>query len=520
MKTSAVFKACVILCLVSFPFVAAAFGETQEFLQGVDQYKKENYEEAAEALEKAREKEPQSTVAAFFLGLAYKQMQDYLKAAVNFRDAVSRTPRIKEALVELVEVLSRMGKPEDLKEAKEWLAVAEKEKIFPAKTAFLNGLILSKEGKNLEAVPYFEKAKKLDESYTQSAEFQIAMNYVKAKQLDKAQERFRAAVLFDPQSDLASFARQYQDSVEKRLDQQVRFTLGAFGEYDDNAVSMWNGAGTSALPWTTDEDQQTSRLRTQFRVDYVPILSGPWLFNAQYALSGSWNENYSNSRDNVSNGIYLAPGYNFGQAAANLVVNYNLSMKKKADLGDYRKYSEYLSVGPMVRGLFAKQHLLEAFAGFDNKEFFDPATDGRNDRDSKTLRAYLSWIWSFTPGAFFNLRYEYTQEDSDGIWWENTGHKFSVNSSYPLTPRIALQANGQFFVQDYDSDTIPDPIPSNAAKVNERKDQTAIGSVGLTWEFMKNTMLIGQYTHVHADSTISIYDYNQNIIKAGVEYRF
>ncbi|MBI9082539.1 MAG: tetratricopeptide repeat protein [Desulfobacterales bacterium] len=520
MKTSTVFKASLIVCLMSFFLAASAFGESPEFLQGVDQYKNENFEEAAEALKKARAQEPQSTVAAFFLGLTYKQMQNFPMAVENFRDAVTMTPRIKEALVELVEVLSRMGKPENLKEAKEWLAVAEKENIFPAKIAFLRGLILSKEGRDLEAVTQFEKAKALDESFTQSAEFQIAMSYVKAKQLDKARDRFKAAVLFDPQSDLASFARQYQDSVEKRLGQQVRFTLGVFGAYDDNQVSRWNGAGGPGAPaWTGEEDEETSRLRTQFRVDYVPILPGAWLFNAQYALSAAWNQNYSSSRDNLSNGLYLAPGYNFGQYAVNLAVNYNFSMKKEAAVNGYRKQSEYLSVGPLVRGLFMNQHLLEVFAGFDNKEFFDPAADSRNDRDSKTFRSYLSWIWSYTQGAFLNLKYEYTKEDSDGEWWENQGHKLIFNTSYPLMPRVAAQASCQYFIQDFENKSL-DPIPSDPTKINDRLDKITNGSLGLTWEFMPGTMLIGQYAFTRADSNIAIYDYNQNVYSVGVEYRF
>jgi Tfp pilus assembly protein PilF len=519
-NNSAVFKACLVGCLMSVFIAATAFGESAEFLEGVDQYKKENYEEAAAALTKARQKNPGSTVAAFFLGLAHKQMQDFGQAAENFRDAVTQTPRIKEALVELVEVLSKMGQPENTEEARKWLAVAEKEKIFPAKIAFLNGLILSREGRDLEAVEYFEKAKSLDESFTQSAEFQIAMSYVKAKKLDEAKARFKAAVLFDPESDLASFARQYQDSVEKRLDQQVRFTVGVFGEYDDNALSIWNGAGTAAPAWTGGDDQQTSRVRGQFRVDYVPILSGPWLFNAQYALSSAWNQKFSTSRDNISNGLYLAPGYNFGEFAVNMAINYNFSMKKVAAHGKYRKQSEYLSVGPMVRGLFAQQHLVEAFAGYDHKEFFEPPSSPQGDRDSKSFRSYLSWIWSYTQGAFFNLRYEYTKEDSDGEWWENSGHRISANTSFPVTPRIAFQANGQYLMQNYDSDSILDPIPSDPTKVNERKDEIATGSLGVTWEFMQRTMLICQYTHVHADSSIAIYDYNQNIFKAGVEYRF
>ena len=68
--------------------------ETNLLKDGIEQYKGENYEEAAEILIKARKQDPKSSPAAFFLGLTYKQMMDYPKALKNFRDAVTLTPKI------------------------------------------------------------------------------------------------------------------------------------------------------------------------------------------------------------------------------------------------------------------------------------------------------------------------------------------------------------------------------------------------------------------------------------------
>lgn len=126
--------------------------------EGINLYKAEKYEEAINALEKARSEDPKSSVAAFFLGLAYKQIMDYEKALAPLRDAVTLTPKVKEALIELVDVEMQLG---EIEEAKKWVAVAGEEDILPAKTAFLKGLILREEGKNEEAAKSFEKAKSL-----------------------------------------------------------------------------------------------------------------------------------------------------------------------------------------------------------------------------------------------------------------------------------------------------------------------------------------------------------------------
>jgi len=161
----------VMLFFLSYFLPYALCKESEYLKKGIEQYKEENYEEAVEILKKAREEDPASSTAAFFLGLAYKQVTDYPSAAVNLRDAVTLTPKIKEALVELIDVLLQL---DELEEARQWIETAEKENIAPPKTAFLKGLLLKKEEKNLEAVKSFEKAKSLDKSLSQAAEFQIA----------------------------------------------------------------------------------------------------------------------------------------------------------------------------------------------------------------------------------------------------------------------------------------------------------------------------------------------------------
>ena len=60
--------------------------------KGIDEYKDESYEEAIVTLAQARKEDPGSSVAAFFLGMAYKQTMDYGKALENLLDAVTLAP--------------------------------------------------------------------------------------------------------------------------------------------------------------------------------------------------------------------------------------------------------------------------------------------------------------------------------------------------------------------------------------------------------------------------------------------
>ncbi|MBN1103034.1 MAG: tetratricopeptide repeat protein, partial [Deltaproteobacteria bacterium] len=302
-----------ILGFLLSPICQEARCESPLLLKGIELYKQEDFGEASKVLEQARKEDPRSSSAAFFLGLTYKQLLDYEKALPHLRDAVTLTPRIKEALVELIEVLYQLYEGGRVEEAKKWVEVAEREDIFPAKVAFLKGLILAKEGGYQDACAAFEKAKSLDSTLAQSADVQIALCHLNRKEFGKARDRLQAAVQQDPTTDLAGFARQYQDLVEKRIEMErpIRVTLSAFAQHDTNVVlKPTEGA---LAPDITNESSRV--LNSVLRLDYVPTFEGPFLFNAQYALGSSLHQRYSTSHDSLSNGLYMAPGYNFGESA-------------------------------------------------------------------------------------------------------------------------------------------------------------------------------------------------------------
>lgn len=501
-------KGLVLIIIMLYP--VSAFADSASLKEGIEQYKKENYEEAIELLKKAMQEEPESSTAAFFLGMAYKQILAYEKSAEFLKTAVTMRPGIKEALVELIEVLHLSGRGED---AKEWIRTAEEEGISPAKIAFLKGLVLQKEGRSLEAVESFEKAKSIDSGIAQAADVQIALCYLKERKLDKAHERFLSAIQHDPTSDLANFARRYEDLVEKRmfLERPFRFTVGVFGQYDTNVVLKPMEASL-ASDITDEESYGTTNA---FRMDYVPILEGPWLFNAQYSLLGNFYEKHSTTHNVLSNGFYVAPGYNFGTYALNLAAGYNHILVRGTS---YKRYSDSLSLGPLFRMLAGRNNIIELYGGYNRKEYFQPPLDPDEDRDSSSFESYASWIWLFKEGAFSNLKYELSSVNADGRNWENYGEKLSWSATYPLIEKVKLQVSGQAFFQTYtNTHTYADADPMFDKK---REDENYQGSLGLTWDVIENGSLLVQYTKSRADSNVAIYDYTRELYTVGVEYKF
>jgi len=481
--------------------------------QGISQYREENYEEAIEILTKARQQDKTSSAAAFFLGLSYKQANEYQRALDNMRDAVSLTPPIKEAVIEMMDILNQL---DQLDEAMKWVTVAERNDIFPAKTAFLKGMIMAKKGEYAGAIAAFEKSKQMEKSYTQAADFQIAIAYMQDRNYAKARERFQASITQDPLSDLASFARRYQDIVEEQsfLQRPLRVTLGVTGQYDTNMLQE-----PITFPGLPDSgDEKSMALNTSARLDYVPILPNNWLFNASFGAVNRLHEKNSTRYDLFATTFSAAPGYGLGRFALNLSGNYTFVLKRgdyENNGGGYRRYSENYTVGPQMRFLAAANHIFELYTGYAKKNYFKttPAGNPQDDMSAGGFDSYLSWMWLFQNGGLFNTRFGFTVDNADGIYWNCRNYKFTANLIYPIWKKINLQLGGEYNL-----------VPYTAENLNFnntiRLDQIYTGIVGFNWTINRYLTALVQYTGTRANSNIYIYDYSRSLWSAGVEIRF
>lgn len=477
--------------------------------EGIKQYQADNYEEAVELFKKARGKAPGSSEAAFWLGMAYKMQNDFSSALPQLEAATTLAPPVKEAVVELIDILYRLDR---LAEADKWLAVAERDAIYPAKTAFLRGMVLAKQGKYPESIASFEKAKTLDKNYTQAAEFQIGLSYMLDRRYKQAAERFRTAVIQDPVSDLATYARRYQTMVEDRawIERPVRLTIDLLGQYDTNMLQE-----PYAYPGLSDagEEKSVVMLNTA-RLDVAPLMPGNWLFNAGYALSSAVHEKNSTSHDVLVNSLSVAPGYNFGDFAINLSANYTHALKR--DPG-YNRYSDRIGAGPLIRFLLTekKTDVLELYVGYMKKNYFTAVLDPAEDQTAQGTESHVSYMRLFENGAILIVKYGFTTEKAEGTNWTNRGHHLTVNSIIPLWEKLKLQLGAEAHKVDYRNEsTIP------AFNREKREDMIYTGMAGLIWDISKNVSLMLQYTGIRANSNIFLYDFSRSIYSAGAELRF
>ncbi len=46
---------------------------------------------------------------------------------------------------------------------------------------------------------------------------------------------------------------------------------------------------------------------SSFRLDYLPVFTGPWLFNAGFAVGNTLHQKNSTSHDTLTNTVYAPP---------------------------------------------------------------------------------------------------------------------------------------------------------------------------------------------------------------------
>ncbi len=498
-KKPVIFLALLFFVLSTCPNLLHASEALLE--KGLEQFKGENYEEAVDILVNARKQQPDSSVAAFYLGISYKQLREYGLAEKHLRDAVQLTPPVKDAYLELAEVLFVLDR---LNEAEGWALKSEQEGIKTANAVFMRGLILAKRDRTDEAVDAFNKAKALDKALSQSADFQIAVAQIKKQSFEDARKSLSAIQEIDPTSELASFAREYEKSLTRTLDiyKPWRFSFGVAYQYDDNVVLK----PTTDIGVDITGDRDSSILAT-LGVLFSPGLKGPFFLNCQYNL---YTDTYfhTNSHNLFIQTLSVNPGINFKNGFVSVPLSYSHVLVHE------RGYMGVFDVKPTVQIALYPSHILRFSAGYEKRDLFEAAIDKDEDRDGNVFSASAGYIHPFAKGrGIFNLIYEFSDDGTDGRNWDNTGNRVSLGLLLPsLIWKTDLIFSGDAFLQDFKN--------THTVFEKKRRDKTYTISANLEREILRGIYMNLRYSYVRADSNIEIYDYDRNIYTAGFEYRF
>ncbi len=495
---------CLVVVILFFLAVTpsqAPAADSPTLEKGILLYKQENFDEALPVLKKVREEDPKSSLAAYYLGITYKQLQDYKEAKKQLIDATSLTPKIKEALLELVEVFYQLG---EFKEAKSYIEVAERENIKPPQIAFLKGLVLLKNGENLDAITAFEKAKELDGALTQAAEYQIGLANLKEKRFQEAKKAFKDIIVFDPNSDLAQLSNEYMEALKRKetAERPFRATLNVSGQYDTN-VLLKPGDETVAAGISNEADwREVVTFMGQYRKKFAERFG----IDSQYSMYFA-HQNKIGAYDVLSHTVSVTPNYYLDKATIGITTAYNYT-----DVGR-EKYVTSISASPQAHLIVGKNHMFQTNFKYQHKNYARRPMIEDENRNSNDFGGGLGYYFFFAENkGFLGLHYNLNKEDTSGPNWEYLGNRITASILYPFLKRLKLTVAGDVFFQNFSN--------TNTIFRVDREDKVYTASSMLAYNFWKEAELQFRYTYIKDHSNIAVYDYGRSIYSLGLEYRF
>jgi tetratricopeptide (TPR) repeat protein len=503
-----------ILLLIVFATTASAQAvqvTDPDILQAVKELKAENYEEAAEILQSIRALRPESSFAAFYLGLTYKQMQEYEAALVNFSDAASLKPRIKEAVFELAEIYYYLNKFDKSLDA---VRRAEGLKVRPAKTAFLKGLIYSKLGKNESALKAFKRAKELDPFIAQSADYQAGLALIRMGKYYEAKSALKDAVISDPNSEVANFARQYSKKLNER-ERGKPFSVSLAYHYEHDSNVILKPSDQAAAGGITNEAD--NRHVATFTAEYAVPVPSPFGLKAQYSLY--YTDNQATSSHNVfSNTIAVVPSYRHNNSRIDIATAYN-----HTKVG-FEDYLQSITVSPSYTGLVLPNHLIQLGARYQRKDYEVSALMPAEERDGHEVAASIGWIALFAKNrGVFNVRYEVSKESAVGRHWDYRAQGGQMSLSIPVDDLFSL--NIAPFGNDFRFDAAASILLQQYENKNAnfgitRKDEIWSASAAITYMILPYTEIDLKYQYFDGGSNIAVYDYEREIAGAGITFSY
>lgn len=509
--------AILILTLLSMPLPSMAARRDDFFKMGIEEFRKEDYEEALEFFEKAYKENPKDSAITLYLGLTHREIQNYPEAVRFFKETLTLSPEAGDVRFLLADVLYGIGSYE---EALGYIETAIKEGVRPARSNYLKGLILARLKKGRDAVEAFKKAKELDPSLTQQADFQIATVYLQEREFKKAKEVFKGLITVDPTSDWALFSKDYLTALEK-LPPPYRLIIDIGLQYDTNVLGV--PIDEALVDVTKQEDW-----KRQFTLlgEYTPYTKGPWDIKTSYNLNlTQYNEkDYPKttpgrkvpSQDIVAHTFSIMPSYNRERWTAGLLLSYSYLEV------DYTRYMDTLTANPSITFLIKGNHLGQAFLKFKSQEHnfeyvkikYGGYSSVNEDRDADNFSGGLAYLYTFKKGkGLFNTRIEGEKSDADGRNWDYEGVKVSAGLLYPfIDNRLKLNLYGEWYYQDF----------SNIHTIYKRKrrDETITLQTTLTYNIISPLDVKVGYAYIGDDSNIGVYEYRKDLYTVGMEYRF
>jgi len=470
--------------------------------QAIAEYEQENYEEALVILQTLRASEEGDRLA-YYLALTSLEMGKTAEALTYFEEAERlgmRSEPLYQGLAESALVL------EDYVAAMKWLEEGERAGVSGGELLYLKGRVLAREKRYAEALETLELVKGLSDEKMVQVDYLKAQIYAAESRFDLASQALQSVVLGAPESDLAESAREYQRQFAQ-MSKEQRFWRGMLQLgylLDSNAVAEPKD-GLPGLP-----DAKDQALTSRLRLELPARPYGDWIFSARYSLDALTYQDNETGNQNIQS-LSIAPGYRFNALTATLPVTYTYQVR--AGEG----YEEGYALTPTLSYSLQEHQLLQLSAGFSTRmmlfDYANAQTEELESREGERYSATLGYFYLYGQGrGILGARYEFSDEDTDGLHWNNRGHRLSLSAVIPLSQTLNFDLAGDLFFQEF--------TERNKIYDQDRSDASKMVSAGVSWEFVPQSRLFARYQYFRCDSNIFLYEYRRELTSFGVEFTF
>jgi len=471
--------------------------EYQSLVSGMEEYKNGNYQKALENFLKAEKIFPNDADVPFYLGLAYLQLNQKAKAIEYFQGAIRVNSNHLDAHFQLGMLL--------IQEKNFSEAISHLEKVFkrePEKEnlGYFLGYAYFNLGNHKKALSYFEKNKTQDKSIEQLKLYYSGLAKTYLGKTKEAEELYKRVIDIDPSSPLASPSRQLLTlkpaiPEEKRLN----FELTTRFQYDDNLI---------LIPTTNVYNLKNKKRKTTIELFY---LKGEYAFlrsrDSQLLASYGFYQTIGNSlkdndvQDHISSLDWLFKDF------------FRLTYSYDHLLSDYKSSLYRHTLKPILTIRETPKNLTLFQYAYQNKNFYENPLFGEDRRDADNHESGFVHFLRFCEGKhFIKAGYFYDKEIADGNNWDYQGNKGIAGFQYTLPKDIRFNFDFDYKNYHYDHANIYFDV--------RRGDIYRNFIWGLSKDINPNTTVSLEYSRTVNSSNIALYDYEKNLISAGMSWKW
>ena len=491
-------RALLLACLCTLPFTSLA----TPLQQAITDFEQENYEEALQALETLRAEDASGEIS-FYLGMTYHAMGDARNAVIHLEEAAAAGMSNDALYLALAQASLGI---ENYSNALTWLEAGEEAGFRSGESAYLKGVALARQMDYKAALTALDEAERRSPELAPKANYLRAQIYVADNEYERASQVLQDVINAAPESNLAESAREYnrryQQMAKEYSPWRGAVQLGYM--YDSNSIAE----PEQTIPGLPDAED--SALNGRFRIEYAPRLSGRFLFSTRYDVNSLFYDENSIA-DQVVQNLAISPGYRLNSSTMTAPFSYTHQTR------DGENYEQTFELIPTFNLNLDSRQILQLAVGYAFRDtlfdFANAATEALESREGDITLARLGYYYLFAGNrGMANVRYEFSDEQTDGLHWVSQGHRFEVSGLLPMGENVTADLYAGVYAQDFDN--------FNTIFGKTRSDTTKNAALGITWMVNDNVSLYGRYQYTRADSNIFIYEYRRSLAMLGVEYGF